>query len=842
MRWVAFAAALVLLAASPAHAQTFEGDPTAGLDLPMSPLEGEQDATATVVNPAGLGELPSWNVVAAFTGLDGDTSEADGGGYGIYAATPFKLPFLPLQAVGIALEKLLPPTVAYAPDAGRPLRLSLSYALKTDNVAFGLAWHHFADASAESGLDTFDAGMTFRFGAWFAAGGVVRNIFAPVTAGLRTTRRYDCELDFRPLSDDRLEIAAGYVVSEAHGDVAPRLRASVKLTRGMWLRAEAEARMLEELYDPADPAGTAQRKWDGRASLGLDISFGEAGVAAYATGAVGTDGKARMAGGTFIARVSHQPIPSFVAGGEHITRFRLSGAPTERQLAHILSLVRSVEHDDSVRAVFVQIEGMSSGWATLQELRDAFSHLRAHGKPVFAYLVAGGTRDYYLAAAATKVYLDASGGLRMAGMSSTAMFFKDVFDKLGVVAQFEKIEEYKSAPEAFTRDTPSPKSNEMRESLLDDVYARVVGDLVHDRGHDQATIEKTFDDGPYTAAEAGAAHLVDAVVEAKDVDRLMALELGDFYPVEDVADPTDRPESWARPQIAVVLIEGDIVDGKSVDVPLIGQKAAGGETIAQAIAWARDNSRVAAIVLRINSPGGSALASEVIAREVAATRGKKPIIVSMGDVAASGGYFAAAPADIILADPSTITGSIGIFTGKFDLSGLLGRIGITWDTIRRGPHADEESYLRPYTDEERVQIKQKLRYYYMRFVSTVARGRNLTEAQVDDIARGHVWTGAQARLRHLVDRFGGLADALALAKQRGGLAEDEPAELVILPAAPNPLQEVMNLVGGGSLVGASENASVVPAPLKALFGMLPVSILVEPDAVQARLPFTLVDE
>lgn len=375
----------------------------------------------------------------------------------------------------------------------------------------------------------------------------------------------------------------------------------------------------------------------------------------------------------------------------------------------------------------------------------------------------------------------------------------------------------------------------MREALLDDTWSRLLGDLAKDRGLSIDEMRQRFEDGPYTAVEAARAKLVDAVVETDDLERLLVTELGAQLGLDDEA-PDERSDAWARPQVAIIYLEGDIVDGKSVEVPLLGQRLAGGETIAQSIAWARENPRIEAIVLRVDSPGGSALASDLIAREIVATRGRKPIIVSIGDIAASGGYFAAAPADLILASPSSVTGSIGIFTGKFDLSQLLGRLGLTWETSRRGAHADMESYLRPYTDEERARVRDKLRYYYARFVNTVARGRGLTAEQVDAVGRGHVWTGAQAKEHHLVDQFGGVVDAVIEAKRRAGLGIEERAEIVMLPVEPESLVErLLGLAGGAD----AAHAATLPAPLAALVRLLPASVVIQPNALQARLPFVL---
>jgi protease-4 len=273
-------------------------------------------------------------------------------------------------------------------------------------------------------------------------------------------------------------------------------------------------------------------------------------------------------------------------------------------------------------------------------------------------------------------------------------------------------------------------------------------------------------------------------------------------------------------------------------VPFLGQSLAGSETLVNAIAAARNDPKIGAIILRIDSPGGSALGSELISREVFATRGVKPILCSMSDLAASGGYFVAAGCDLIFAEPMTITGSIGIFYGKFDLGGLAQKLGVTTDTYKRGKRADVESYFRPYTDEERAVLLDKLRYMYGRFVGAVAEGRGLKKDEVDAVGRGHVWTGTQAMPIKLVDRFGGFADALDEAKKRMKLSSGAKVQLVELPNVPTSLL--------GRLLGVQGVKEAAPLGLTDLpmvrdfLRGVPASILIAPDAAQARLPYDVV--
>ncbi|MBI4508139.1 MAG: signal peptide peptidase SppA [Deltaproteobacteria bacterium] len=826
------------LAENLGHAQLrFADEPTIGLFVPGVALAGDHDAISVAYNPAGLLFLGDTHLALAWTEWE-EQHAGPGEGIGAYLGMPVSLPILPPMGIGIGLERLAPPRESSSPDPGSPSRLTLAQGVAWGrNGALGLAWHHFSDdGGILDSVDTFDLGVSMRLGPSWAVGAVVRDLTSPAIGGVPVQRRYVAELVSRPLGHDRWELGMSVEVGERRGDVEPKLRTAVRLAKGAWLRGELAATSRWELLEPAG-GGAANERHDIRGSLGIEASFGRLGATGH--GIVGRRPRGgSWLGSTGVARWSDERYPSLVPSRGHAAKIELEGKLTERELTRLVSRMRRLERDDAAKGVLLVLGGLTDGWATLQELRDGVFRLRKRGKKVLAFMRSGTTRDYYLAAAADKIYVDPAGGLRLVGLSSSVLFFKNLFDKLGVVAQFEKIEEYKSAPEAFTRDSSSDEARSMREWILGGVFDRFVADVARDRKMRVEDLRGILDRGPYTSEEAGKLGLVDGVVEPSALERILPEELGGAYALR--ADMVrERHESWQSAQVAIIYVDGDIVDGRSVTVPLLGQRLTGGDTIAAAISWARENPRIRAIVIRVDTPGGSALASEVIAREVFLTRGKKPVIVSMGDVAASGGYFAAAGADLIFAEPSTLTGSIGIFTGKFDLSHLLRGVGFTWETGQRGARADMESYLRPYTDEERAAIKEKLRYYYGRFISAVAKGRRMTEEQVDGVGRGRVFTGAQAMERGLVDRLGGLGDAIVHAKVQAGLDEDDRAELVMLPVEPTSLAErLLRATGakGDEDVGAKGGAS-----LGNLLQGFPASLLFSPEAPQARLPFWLGD-
>jgi protease-4 len=381
----------------------------------------------------------------------------------------------------------------------------------------------------------------------------------------------------------------------------------------------------------------------------------------------------------------------------------------------------------------------------------------------------------------------------------------------------------------------------MENDLFDSLWERYITAIADSRHLTRDEVKALIDEGPYTAGDLAKDHkLVDEVAAPDKVGQLIATEMGEILPVTGLLP--DRPERWSRPQIAVIYVDGDIVDGKSRSVPLLGESMVGSESLVSAISSARANPDIGAIVLRIDSPGGSALASELISREVFATRGVKPILCSLGDVAASGGYFIAAGCDMIFSDPMTITGSIGIFYGKFDVGALAKKLGVNIETYKRGKRADVESYFRSYTDEERGVLLEKLRYMYSRFVGAVAEGRGMTKDAVDAVGRGHVFTGAQAQPLKLVDKFGGFADTLDEAKRRMKLDPGTRVQLIELPAPPNSIFGTLGRYVGLH-VEAKEDSLFTDLPVvRDLLRGVPPSMLVEPNAPQARLPLDLIDD
>jgi protease-4 len=842
---VAVAGALLLAAAGTANAQgvdrRYVEEPTEGMALPTAPLAGEFDGRVVAKNPGGLPLVRGTELALALQLEDPDVATSAGQGFGSFLALTGGGGLLPRFGLGLGLEWLRPSRSQLEPDPGEPFRFTLGLGAALGRSAgFGASWHHFSGGAA-GGADTFDLGLSSRWGNRLAVGATLRDLNTGSVAGVPVQRRYELEAAVRPLATDRLEVALGGRLGEDRLDIDAWGRLSARVGRGVIAHAMIESRELHGFEDSA--AGTREVEGrDVRATLGLELSFGGTGVAMFGTGLRDDRGSRHLLGGQLALRVSSLGPPSVLGHPQHIERVELSGTIGIRELTSHVARLRAIARDPSAAAVVVTFDDASAGWATLQELRDELLAVRKAGKKVFGYMVSGSGRDYFVASAADKIYVDPAGALRLVGIAGTTIYLKGLFDHIGVLPQFEKIAEYKSAPEQFIETGPTEPAARMMNELFDSMWEQWLSQVAAGRKLGKDELRALVDAGPYTAGDlAMNQKLVDAVATPEKISELVAQELGGALPVAQ--PPRERPDRWQRPGIAIIYVDGDIIDGKSRTVPLLGQQRAGGETLIAAIAAARASRKVGAIILRIDSPGGSALASELVSREVFATRGTKPILCSMGDVAASGGYFIAAGCDTIFAEPMTITGSIGIFYGKFELSGLLGKLGITTDTHKRGKRADVESYFRPYTEEERAVLLDKLKYMYGRFVGAVAEGRGMKKEQVDEVGRGRVWSGEMAKRARLVDRFGGLGDALDEAKRRMGLAADARVQLYELPATSESLLGWLGkLIGvradARAASGALDSLEALPALRELVRGIAP-SILVAPSTPQARLPFQL---
>ena len=748
--------------------------PLLGLAQPGTGAADGAEPWSLVVNPAALGETEGLLLGLRHSETlegPGDGHGFSGRGTGLYAAR--HLPFFTRFKVGGAIEILRPP-IAGQPAVAGLLSLGIAYRLARD-FTIGLRYGHLfapVDAPSYDGLDTVSLGARLRVGRYAALGVVLHDLNAPRPRdpiAAPGQRSYEAELLARPLADERLEIAAGVRFAEETRELWPRFRLWARPIAGLGLGAEASL-----VYTTTAPL-------DYRVGIGAQLDFQRVGASlfglfgsSHGSGGAAEPGAVAFHGGSLALRVSSERYPAVWTGTRRLYKVELAGARGLR-LLRLLAQIRAVETDSRAQGVVVLLGDLPGAWGVADEIRDALLRLRAAGKRVFAYGADFSTRDYYVASAAEKIFLDPVGFVRVAGISQGGFFLKDSLEKIGLRAEILRIGDFKSAPEMWTRSEPSEPARTQRQAVVDDLFGRLTAAVQSGRKLPAERVDKLIERGLFPAQRALTEQLIDGIATGEQVEEQLNTLLGSArilpLPTEDQAP---RPRSYAPLGVAVIHVDGDLTAGRSRSLPLpfLNMRIAGGDTLLGAIAQAQQSPQVRAVVLRIDSPGGSALLADVLARQIEELRKVKPVICSFGDVAASGGYYIAAPCHEIFTNPSAITGSIGIYGGKVDTSALLGWLGARRATVQRGAHADVESIYRPYTDEERALVQERLQQGYDRFVDVVVRGRGLPRETVDGLGRGRVWTGAMAVTHKLADRTGGLMDAVAAARRRAGLSPE----------------------------------------------------------------------
>jgi protease-4 len=462
--------------------------------------------------------------------------------------------------------------------------------------------------------------------------------------------------------------------------------------------------------------------------------------------------------------------------------------------------------DPRVKGIVLRLGDDQLGLAQTENVRDAILALRHQGKFALAYAetygeLSGGTRPYYLASACDEVWLQPGGSLALTGIAAEIPFFRGTLDKLGIVPAFVRRGQFKTAASQYTDTGLEPTDRQAYADLVGSLYATLTGAIAGSRNLTGDQVNSLVNAGPYTAGEAQSNHLVDRLGYWDEAEGMALRRAGSDASLLDFDDYQPSTTLATGDGIALINAVGEIKSGDNDGIDSSDTVYA--DQMVDAFNQAAGNPRVKAIVLRINSPGGSEAASETIwhAAQLARARGKK-LVVYMSDTAASGGYYIAAEADRIVAEPLTVTGSIGVFGGKFAMQGLAAKLGVGIDTVSIGTNADMESPVSDFTPAQQARFSAMIDDGYNLFLSRVESGRHLTQAQMEPLAEGHVWTGAQAKDNGLVDELGGFDQALADAAQLGGLPPGKPSIIMTLPGKKSLVESVMeqlNQVGGASL-------------------------------------------
>ena len=497
---------------------------------------------------------------------------------------------------------------------------------------------------------------------------------------------------------------------------------------------------------------------------------------------------------------------------------KVFGGP-DQSLTGLIMQFKKAKVDNRIKAVLLDINMSGVGWGKAEEIRDAITDFRSSGKQVYAYIEFGLNKEYYIATACDKIIVPPPGELFINGLAADVMFFRGSLDKLGIYPDIYQIGKYKSAGDMFTQKQMTDAHREFINELLDDLFNRFVNTVAQSRKKTPEEVKAIIDNAPYNAVKAKEAGLIDDAMYRDDLEKQIKKQLGykdsdTFAPVRGAEYRDVSPESLGLntgERIAVIYASGNIDSGGSQNSPS-GEQSIGSDTVSKALNDAAADTSIKAIVLRVDSPGGSGLASDIIWHAVEAANAKKPVVVSMSDVAASGGYYISASASKILAQPSTITGSIGVVAGKPVMRGFYDWLGISNEYVLRGKTAGMFRETEKFSDEERVKFEEWIKTtYYQDFVPKVAKGRKQDPQFIDSVGQGRVWTGAQAKDRHLVDEFGGLDRAIDVAKELAKIPANKGVERVIFPYPTTFLQQLLS--GGDNSNTQIEQQRMVYASL-----------------------------
>lgn len=493
-----------------------------------------------------------------------------------------------------------------------------------------------------------------------------------------------------------------------------------------------------------------------------------------------------------------------------------------------LDALDNARTDPRITGLVVRIAPLETGWAKLEEIRNHLLAFRASGKPSICYLGYDGiqNQEYYLASACQQIWLVPTTPVSIRGMMAEAVFVRGTLDKLKIVPEYYHIAEFKTAGNTFTEKKFTPAHKEEVESLLHSVYEQYLGDTSKARGMSRDEFEAILNRGPLATGDALASKVVDKLGYWDQVQDFFKRRAGGWNPISLNSYRTSlNAPNFALQKIAIVYASGLIVSGSSGTTPA-GGSIMGGDSVAADIRKARMDSSIKAIVLRVDSGGGSVVGSEVIRREVELAHEVKPVVVSMSDVAASGGYWIASPADKIVADPNTITGSIGVLIGKLNVSGLFNLLGVSTDYVATSDNATLFSAQQNFTPAQRDYIEKSLHETYDEFTKGVAAGRKMSVEAVDKVGKGRVWSGAQAKDLGLVDELGGTDQAIEVAKRLSHIPASDSVRIVRLPEEKNFFQQLLER----EKEQMNESRSL-EATLQHILGLM--------EPIQARLPYEL---
>ena len=509
----------------------------------------------------------------------------------------------------------------------------------------------------------------------------------------------------------------------------------------------------------------------------------------------------------------------------------LEDRTTPLSVEQVWETFRKAAADSRIKAVIFEPRNLAIGWAKMQEIRQEMLDFRKSGKPLVAFLRNAGGREYYLATAADRVYMTSEDILDVKGLHLEALYFKNTLDKLGLKADVIHAGKYKDAGDIFTRTSMSPETAEVLNQIVDQYYNNLIEVIASGRKKDASQVRAAIDNGPFFGKPALEAGLVDAIGFDDQVNGDLQKRLGQKQ-LKKVSIKSyvrvPATSTGAAKRIAFIVGEGEITRGRQSDsfgnISLITSGGFG-----KLLRQVQNDSTIKGAIIRVDSPGGDGIASDDILNAAKDLSRSKPVVISMSDLAASGGYFISMTGDPIVAYPNTLTGSIGVIFAKFNLHGLYDKLGITKQALSRGQYADLYSDYEPLAGRNLEKLQQQIEHVYEGFISRVAQGRKRPADQIAPLAEGRVWTGAQAKQNGLVDQLGGIDAAIDLIRKRANIGPSEKVTLVVYP----PKRSLLEM-----LMSRTDESAAIETKFKALVGDLPVHSIAEGGLLKL-MPYTI---
>lgn len=713
-------------------------------------------------------------------------------------------------------------------------RFSFGGAFGTEHLSVGLVVNAF-NFGPTHGLASFDLGVQSRPFRWLSMGALVRNLNTPSNAATALEREYVLGIGARPFNE-HVSLGVDWVLSERLPLDQSRLQYTLQLTPRAVLSG---IRVLLGVSHSFTPGGGVTLQ----AGLGADLEhFGYTqGVSAVRPGAVDWH---------FMARASAENYPSVVqtkrvavlsldglgAPSPTSTLGSLLGVVREDRFLRVLRLLNRAAEDAALAGVVVKLEGSNLGLARADELRSAIVKLRSAGKTVVAYALSVGDPEYLVASACDAIYAAPGAMMMVDGVKSTVMHFGGTAELLGIDVDVARVGAYKSFPEQFTRKDMSPEHRETVNAYLDTMARTLERRMMEGRRLSPEQWQTIVDEGLKSVQRAKELKQIDDVVTPQQFDEALAKLIPGGQLDKDYQPFDVRDVRWGQaPRIAVVPVLGSISGGQNQNTPFA--QVAGAQSFMESLNNAVNDPSVKAIVVRIDSGGGDALASDLMYRAVVQAKKQKPVIASMGDVAASGGYYIAMGADRVFASPTTLTGSIGIFFAKPAVKRLAEKLGITQQTISRGKLSGITDVVEPWSEEQKAAAQRWVESGYDTFITEVAASRKMTKDAVDAVARGRVWSGADAQTHGLVDELGGLMDAVAAARKASGAGPE--LEVHMYQSQGGVMGSVLSATAP-AILELPVSAALSPFSIEAFAAKLGLfGWLLEPPALQARMEYVI---